>query len=268
MPLLLVPRITGRSGRILPILLACSLAGCRSGPARFEDASTWQRVSGDLLQAPARIGSDFGKVFGDLENREFLGTAGVLTYGLELVLDGGSFDQRFRNNDVLGGTVSDSLDLAGRGSVLFGTSLAWMLYGSARDDRATYEAGKSMLRSLTVAGLTSTLLKVAIPDDRPDGNPYSFPSGHATESMAFAATIGGTYGHRAAAPLYLLSLGVGIQRMDDAKHDLGDVLFGWALGYVVGRTLAEGRSPSVFGAKVGLFLAPEFGGVGVGLTWR
>lgn len=67
----------------------------------------------------------------------------------------------------------------------------------------------------------------------PPGDPgrcvdsYAFPSGHAANTAALAATLGSP-------PLAAVSALVGAQRVITAQHDLGDVTAGWAWGAMIG----------------------------------
>lgn len=56
---------------------------------------------------------------------------------------------------------------------------------------------------------------------------YAFPSGHASNTAALAATL-------ASPPLAAVSALVGAQRVITAQHDLGDVTAGWAWGAMIG----------------------------------
>jgi|GEM_PF-1592352 len=62
---------------------------------------------------------------------------------------------------------------------------------------------------------------------------YSFPSAHATNTMAFAVFWANRF--EAASPwLYIFSLIIGTARMLSNFHFPGDILAGWALGFLIG----------------------------------
>ena len=68
---------------------------------------------------------------------------------------------------------------------------------------------------------------------------YAFPSGHAANTAALAATL-------ASPPLVAVSALVGAQRVITAQHDAGDVAAGWAWGAMIGtlaRLIAARRRP-------------------------
>jgi len=66
-------------------------------------------------------------------------------------------------------------------------------------------------------------------------------------------------------PLYAMAAFVGFERMDDREHHFSDVLFGAALGYIVGKTVAEGHAPEIFGGKISPYVDPYYGSSG--LAW-
>jgi len=62
---------------------------------------------------------------------------------------------------------------------------------------------------------------------------YSFPSAHATNTMAFAVFWSSRF--KSASPyLYVFSLIIGLARMFSNFHFPGDILGGWILGLIVG----------------------------------
>ena len=58
---------------------------------------------------------------------------------------------------------------------------------------------------------------------------------------------------------------VAYERMDDREHHFSDVVFGAALGFVVGKTVAKGHSPEIFGGQIVPYVSPYSGGSG--LAW-
>ena len=81
---------------------------------------------------------------------------------------------------------------------------------------------------------TSTVLKHSIREQRPDkSNHYSFPSGHAMQIFATATLLSEEYKDRYKWMPYVaygMASAVGILRMANNKHYLGDVLVGAGLG--------------------------------------
>lgn len=66
---------------------------------------------------------------------------------------------------------------------------------------------------------------------RPNGDSYSFPSGHAGFAFAQAAFLQERYGWTYGAPALVLATAVSYIRVDIGKHHWRDVIAGGALGY-------------------------------------
>lgn len=81
------------------------------------------------------------------------------------------------------------------------------------------------------------VIKVSVNRTRPNGQKYSFPSGHAAATFAFASVIERHLGARLAWPTILIATYVGTSRLHDNVHFLSDVVFGAALGTAAGWTV-------------------------------
>ena len=103
--------------------------------------------------------------------------------------------------------------------------------------------GASAALALIVSHLLSQLLKRAICRPRPRlpialrsvtraPDRFSFPSGHASATVAVALPLAVSLPPLAAAAALLLPLAVGVSRCYLGVHYPGDVLAGWALGVV------------------------------------
>jgi len=80
-------------------------------------------------------------------------------------------------------------------------------------------------------------IKVSVNRTRPNGQNYSFPSGHAAATFAFASVIERHLGYRLALPTILIATYVGTSRLHDNVHFLSDVVFGAAVGTAAGWTV-------------------------------
>jgi membrane-associated phospholipid phosphatase len=78
--------------------------------------------------------------------------------------------------------------------------------------------------------LTTVILKRIVDKERPDGEKYAFPSGHASISFSAAAFMQKRYGWEFGIPFYLLAGYVGWSRVYADRHDYWDVLGGVGLG--------------------------------------
>ena len=73
-------------------------------------------------------------------------------------------------------------------------------------------------------------LKRVINKERPNGDDYSFPSGHTSIAFTGAAFIERRYGYKTGVPAYLLASYVGWSRVNANKHDYWDIIGGAIIG--------------------------------------
>lgn len=242
--------------------LSCATASSR-GPQRSARPPR-ATVGGDLLHGPATLWHDAADVFADGSNLLIL--SGALGLGLiqEATLDERE-DTFFDEHTLYSSSVRDLLGALGSGYFLFGANAVWSLTALAEDDEASYDDSKLLLRSLALTSVATLALKATVDDKRPNGGAKDFPSGHASLSMAAAATLDELYGAKAGVPAYTASVLIGLQRLDTQHHDSESVLFGFALGWVIGHTIA-GAPVQVLGMDVELMVNPADGTLGLGLV--
>jgi hypothetical protein len=120
-----------------------------------------------------------------------------------------------------------------------GVIYAW---GIASENEVQYAKASSLMSVMVVTALSVEGMKVIARDERPDdkGN-HAWPSGHAASSMAFAVAVDELYGFGYAIPLYALSVTSGIARLDMRDHFVSQVVAGWGIGYIIGRSITEKR---------------------------
>lgn len=77
--------------------------------------------------------------------------------------------------------------------------------------------------------------------ERPNGDDYSFPSGHVATTCSSAAFLQHRYDWRYALPLYATSAYTAYSRVDADKHHWRDVIAGCALAYGISMWLVSPR---------------------------
>jgi len=91
--------------------------------------------------------------------------------------------------------------------------------------------GTGQLVKGTALSLGSTIvLKYAVNEERPNGEDYSFPSGHAALSFSSAEFIRKRYGWEYGIPAYAAASFVGYTRVEENQHYFHDVLAGALIG--------------------------------------
>ena len=164
----------------------------------------------------------------------------------------GATDKFWKPGQVIGNT-----------GVLLGASAATYVIGRAKkNDRVQHLGMDEIEAELLTAGIVYGL-KESVRRPRPAGaetsnaSGFSFPSGHAASTFAAATVLQQHLGYKAGIPTYLIASYVAMSRLHENVHNASDVVFGAAIGIVVGRTVTwHGRN---FYASP--MLIPKGGGV-------
>jgi membrane-associated phospholipid phosphatase len=135
----------------------------------------------------------------------------------------------------------ENLDLPGGnvyGSQLFQIPVAvvWWMLGSAADSDRNTATGRDLLRAQLQAVSWTYAIKFATNRTRPNGDPRSFPSGHASTSFATAMVLQEHFGWKAGVPALAAAAYTAFTRVAANQHWTSDVVFGAAVGLASGRT--------------------------------
>ncbi len=148
-----------------------------------------------------------------------------------------------------------------------------LVYGCSirRQDEPLHDMSMSLVSAYTLTGLSTLAVKGIANTDRPsdewnDGR-FGFPSYHVASLFAMAAVFDEYYGPRVGLPSYALAGLVGWSRIDEQDHDLSDVLFGSALGYVIGKSVAGRHLTGDSRVHLLPYVHPTDGSSGVMLDW-
>lgn len=82
-------------------------------------------------------------------------------------------------------------------------------------------------------------LKAVVAEDRPTGEPHSFPSAHTSTTFAAAEFVRKEYGWTWGMPAYLAAGFAGYSRIEAKEHWTQDVLAGAAIGILSNHDVAE-----------------------------
>jgi hypothetical protein len=141
------------------------------------------------------------------------------------------------------GNASEFLGYLGNAEAQVPILLAIHASSLMNDDEELHDVSKTVLSAYAINGLSTVVIKGIANTDRPtdrwnDGE-YGFPSFHTSSSMTIAAVLDEYYGPSAGVPAYALAGLIGWSRIDQRDHDLSDVVFGAAMGYVIGKSVAR-----------------------------
>jgi len=209
------------------------------------------------LQADIR---EFGPMMLD-DARSLGGTRTVATLGLAL---GGALalrdelDDRVRENTRRNpgrwGEASEVLGGFGNPEYQIPVLLAVYARGLTHGDETFRDFNRALLSAYAINGLSTVAIKGIANTERPsddyNGGRYGFPSFHTSSTFTLATVLDEYYGPQAGLPAYALAGLVGWSRIDERDHDLSDVVFGAALGYVIGRSVARNHLLNSSGVRV------------------
>ena len=154
----------------------------------------------------------------------------------------------------------------GSTEVIIPTALATYFVGRHIGARRAQHLGMDELEAALLSEGFVEAIKVAARRQRPlevDGtqsHTFSFPSGHSTITFAAATVLQQHLGYKAAIPTYAIASYVAMSRLHDNRHFASDVVFGAAMGVMIGRSVTwHGRnfyaSPMLLPGGAGIQLA-------------
>ncbi len=160
------------------------------------------------------------------------------------------------------------------GLCILGLDAGFIAYGKIRDNARALECGRALLNAVIINQLTCSGLKRVVRKKRPDdSSKHSFPSSHSSGAFTAASVISEMYDNKwyIVGLTYLAAGVVALERIDTNSHWASDVLFGAALGEIIGRAVAKKRKKDME-KDTGFFLEPmmdiDSGAQGIMLTYR
>jgi hypothetical protein len=138
-------------------------------------------------------------------------------------------------------------------------------YSLWENDAELHDLSKTLIDVVAIDAAATNILKVAANTRRPNGDPWGFPSGHVSSSVAVAAVLDEYYGHAVGIPAYLFAGLVAWERIDDREHDLSDVVFGALLGFVIGQTIGADHHTKFCGLECIPYVDPVTSAPGLAL---
>jgi hypothetical protein len=225
--------------------------------------SFWETVERDIKRMPRSVWDDTVAVYTDPGNLVILGLAGGASLAVRCSGVDGKMDNSHGEHDTFQDEWSDAIGVLGNPGTHFAMAGLWYLIGQQAQDDKTYEVGRTLFNALIINGVSTMALKVAANTESPNGENLAWPSGHTSSSFTVAEVLRVSYGPWVGIPSYALAALAGFGRIDDREHDFSDVLFGAALGIVVGHTVAEGHRPEIFGGEITAYVSPTTGASGI-----
>jgi membrane-associated phospholipid phosphatase len=125
----------------------------------------------------------------------------------------------------------------GNASLQFPLALTWWIVGHASGNARGAEAGRDLVRAQISALGWTYAIKYAVDRTRPNGDPRSFPSGHASATFAAATVLQRHYGWKLGVPMFAGAAYTAAERITENKHWASDVVFGAVVGMLAGQTV-------------------------------
>ena len=179
-------------------------------------------------------------VLRDYKNFFSVETAVWLSVGGGAALTIHPADDAIRDETKEGTTLSTSLkggEYYGGAAVQFPLALGWWIVGHAVGSERGAEAGRDLLRAQISAVSWTYAFKFPVNRTRPNGDPRSFPSGHASATFATAMVLEDHYGWKVGVPAFAAAVYTAASRVTGDKHWASDVVFGAFLGIASARTV-------------------------------
>jgi len=223
----------------------------------------WETVKLDLFELPSVTWNNTKTVVSKPENLLLLGVAGGFSIWGEFDFDE-RVDSQLRGRKIINKDWTIATGTAGNPATHFALAAGLYAHGLLTENNTTYDFGKTLTHALVLNGLATMSLKLAAWNHVPNGELFGWPSGHTSSTMTVASVVHEYYGLLPAVPLYALTGLVMYERMITGEHWASDVIFGAAMGYVIGHTVA-GNHVQVFGMDVIPYTDPYLGTSGIAL---
>ena len=128
-------------------------------------------------------------------------------------------------------------DTYGSQKVQLPLAVAVWAVGAAAGSGRVADTGRDLLRAQISVVSWTFAIKVAAQRTRPNGDPRSFPSGHASNSFATAMVLEEHFGWKAGLPAFAIAAYTAASRVVANQHWASDVVFGAFVGMASGRTV-------------------------------
>jgi len=183
---------------------------------------------GGAKQFMIDVGSDY-KHFFSIATATWLGIGGAAALSVHVADD--DISDEAQSSSMSGGQQYGAL------FVQIPLAAGWWIAGHAVGSSREAAAGRDLLRAQISAVSWTYVGKFAVNRDRPNGDPRSFPSGHASATFATAMVLQDHYGWKLSVPAFAAATYTAISRVADEKHWASDVVFGAFVGMASARTV-------------------------------
>lgn len=230
-----------------------TIEGSKSSLKGLSEISNYilEAAIGDVENWPQRIIEDSKESFLRADNLSILLLAGGASVAMHNTDVDRELNENFDDHHVFHDFTDESLNVIGHPWTQFGASALWYAVSKRDQDDFNTERAKAMIAALSVTGVATFGLKAIRDNEAPNGKDWAWPSGHAASSFTVASMLDEFYGPNIGVPAYALASLISYRMLDTGDHWASDIVFGAALGWVVGHTFGENQKQiEVAGFKV------------------
>ncbi len=214
-------------------------AGCANQTNNLSGTGNFfESFRSDFANWPDRIIKDSKDTFLRADNMTVLLLAGGASIAMHNSDADRNLNENFERHQAIDGFASETLKAIGGPGTHFAATGLWYAISANNQDEFNKQRAWTMMTALSVTGLTTVGLKAIRGNHTPNGKSWGWPSGHTSSSFTVASVLDEFYGPKVGIPAYLLASLVGYRMMDEGDHWASDVVFGAALGWVVGHSVA------------------------------
>jgi len=200
---------------------------------------------------PKRIIEDSKESFLRPDNLAILLLAGGASVAMHSSGADKKVAENFDDNHIFHGFTDESLNVIGHPWTQFGASALWYAISKKNQDDFNKKHAEAMIAALSVTGVATMSLKAIRDNEAPNGKDWAWPSGHAASSFTVASMLDEFYGPNVGVPAYVFASLISYRMLDSGDHWTSDIVFGAALGWVVGHTFAaKHKEIEIAGFKV------------------
>ncbi len=232
---------------LLLISLLLFISGC--GNSQKSENSITAAIYKDALDFPGLMAEDSINTISRRDNQIILALAG----GASIIMNKGADKEiaEHQNKDIFHNIADRSLNFIGAPEFQAAAAGVWYLWSIDTNNEVNQKNSLIMLRALTLTDLTTIGLKAARNNKTPAGDKWGWPSGHTSTCFAAASVLDELYGPKVGIAGYTVASLVAARQLDQRDHWASDIVFGAALGWTIGHTVAGNKElPEVAGFKI------------------
>ena len=187
---------------------------------------------------PDRLWEDSVDTFTEPNNIWLLSLAGAASIAMHNTSADDKIQDSVEDNRIIDGFFSETLNAVGNPGTHFAATGLWYALAAQNNDTLNEERAWTMMTALAINSTVTVGLKAARNNENPNDDRWAWPSGHTSSSFTVAAVLDEFYGPKVGIPAYIGATFVAYRMVEEGDHWASDVVFGAALGWAVGHSVA------------------------------